>query len=101
MDQQDMQFGTNGTERLPTLRDIATPLFRHQKLVVLTFLALVLGTVLGVILLPKDYEASMKILVKREPVGETVTRSFDASLSLEVVADFDSSVRTQVDLQKT
>ena len=37
MDGQDFQSSANGTERLPTLRDIATPLFRHPKLVILTF----------------------------------------------------------------
>src|ERR1700730_12423856 len=81
MDRQDFQSGPNGTERLPTLRDIATPLFRHQKLVLLTFLGLVLGTVLGVILLPKDYEAKMKILVKRERVDAAVSPGRDAVMS--------------------
>jgi uncharacterized protein involved in exopolysaccharide biosynthesis len=58
---------------LPTLRDIVTPLFRQRKLVVLTFLTIVLGTILGIILLPKDYEAKMKILVKRERVDAAVS----------------------------
>src|SRR5579872_309699 len=81
MDGQDFQSGVNGSERLPTLRDIATPLFRHQKLVLLTFLGLVLGTVLGIILLPKDYEAKMKILVKRERVDAAVSPGRDAVMS--------------------
>jgi hypothetical protein len=29
MNGHEFQSGANGTERLPTLRDIATPLFRH------------------------------------------------------------------------
>jgi uncharacterized protein involved in exopolysaccharide biosynthesis len=78
LDGQDFQFGAIGTERLPTLRDIATPLFRHPKLVVLTFLALLMGTVLGIIMLPKDYEAKMKILVKRERVDAAVSPGRDA-----------------------
>lgn len=81
MDGQDFQTGAVGTERLPTLRDIATPLFRHPKLVVLTFLALVLGTVLGIVLLPKDYEAKMKLLVKRERVDAAVSPGRDAVMS--------------------
>jgi len=81
MDGQDFQSGAIGTERLPTLRDIATPLFRHPRLVVLTFLALVLGMVLGIILLPKDYEAKMKILVKRERVDAAVSPGRDAVMS--------------------
>jgi len=81
MDGQDFQSGANGTERLPTLRDITTPLFRHPKLVLLTFLALLLGTVLGIILLPKDYQAKMKILVKRERVDAAVSPGRDAVMS--------------------
>jgi len=81
MDGQDFQFGPGGTERLPTLRDIATPLFRHPKVVVSTFLVLLLGTVLGIILLPKDYEAKMKILVKRERVDAAVSPGRDAVMS--------------------
>ncbi len=81
MDGQEIQFGSNGTERLPTLRDIATPLFRHRKLVLLTFLAFVLGTILGIVLLPKDYQANMKILVKRERVDAAVTPGRDAVMS--------------------
>jgi uncharacterized protein involved in exopolysaccharide biosynthesis len=81
MDQQEIQFGANNSERMPTLRDIATPLFRHQKLVVLTFLVLVVGTIVGVILLPKDYEAGMKILVKRERVDAAVSPGRDTVMS--------------------
>jgi len=81
MDGQELQSGANGTERLPTLRDIATPLFRRPKLVLLTFLSFLLVTVLGVILLPKDYEANMKILVKRERVDAAVSPGRDAVIS--------------------
>jgi uncharacterized protein involved in exopolysaccharide biosynthesis len=81
MDGQDFQSGAGGTERLPTLRDIATPLFRHPKLVVLTFLVLLLGTVLGIFLLPEDYEAKMKILVKRERVDAPVSPGREAVMS--------------------
>lgn len=81
MEAQDIQFEANAPERLPSLRDIATPLFRHRRLVLLTFCGLVLGTVLGIILLPKDYQAKMKILVKRERVDTAVTPGRDAVMS--------------------
>jgi len=81
MDGQDFQSSANGTERLPTLRDIATPLFRHPKLVFLTFLGLLLGTVLVIMLRPKDYEAKMKILVKRERVDAAVSPGRDAVMT--------------------
>jgi uncharacterized protein involved in exopolysaccharide biosynthesis len=81
MDGQDFPYGAIGTQRLPTLRDVATPLFRHPKLVLLTFLSLVLATILGIILLPRDYEAKMKILVKRERVDAAVSPGRDAVMS--------------------
>ena len=81
MDGQDFQSGANGADRLPTLRDIATPLFRHPKLVLMTFLGLVLATVLGILLLPRDYEAKMKILVKRDRVDQAVSPGRDAVVS--------------------
>jgi uncharacterized protein involved in exopolysaccharide biosynthesis len=81
MDGKDFQYGAIGTQRLPTLRDVATPLFRHPKLVLLTFLSFVLGAVLGIILLPRDYEAKMKILVKRERVDAAVSPGRDAAMS--------------------
>ena len=81
MDGQTFQAGAYGPDRLPTLRDIVTPLFRHGKLVLFTFLTLVLATIVGVILLPKDYQAKMKILVKRERVDMAVSPGKDAALA--------------------
>src|ERR1700680_1162768 len=81
MDEQNFQSSAYGPGRLPTLRDIATPLFRHRKLVLLTFMGLMLGTILGTILLPKEYEAKMKILVKRERVDAAVSPGRDAALA--------------------
>ena len=81
MDRQNIQSSAYGPDRLPTLRDIATPLFRHSKLVLLTFVSLVLATIIWIILLPKDYEAKMKILVKRERVDAAVSPGRDAVMS--------------------
>jgi uncharacterized protein involved in exopolysaccharide biosynthesis len=59
-----------------------TPLFRHPKLVLLTFVGLLLATVVGTFLLPRDsYQAKMKILVKRERVDAAVTAGRDAVMS--------------------
>jgi uncharacterized protein involved in exopolysaccharide biosynthesis len=82
MDGQEYVSGASGEERLPTLRDIATPLFRHPKLVLVTFVGLLLATVVGTVLLPKQYyQAKMKILVKRERVDAAVTPGRDAVMT--------------------
>jgi uncharacterized protein involved in exopolysaccharide biosynthesis len=82
MDESNFPYGASGSDRLPTLRDIATPLFRHPKLVLGTFAGILMATVIATLLLPKDsYQAKMKILVKRERVDAAVTAGRDAVMS--------------------
>jgi uncharacterized protein involved in exopolysaccharide biosynthesis len=101
MDGQNLQSNTYRPEQVPTLRGIAKPHFRHRKLVLLTFLSLVLGAILGIILLPKDYEAKMKILVKSDRVDAAVSLGRDAALANpRVVTDLDPSLRTQMSFLK-
>src|SRR5277367_875514 len=56
-----------------TMRDVVMPVFRQRRLVALTFLEIFLGAVLCAVLLPRKYEAEMKILVNRERVDAVVT----------------------------
>jgi uncharacterized protein involved in exopolysaccharide biosynthesis len=59
--------------RTPTLRDALTVVFRHRTLIISSFLAILLAVVVGTWLLPKQYEAQMKILVKRERADPIMT----------------------------
>ncbi len=52
----------------PTLRDMVAVIFRHRTLVLTVFAMSLLGVVGGTLLVRKQYEASMKILVKRERI---------------------------------
>lgn len=65
------------TDREPilglTLRDALMPVFRHRRLASLIFLGIIFGALAGVLLLPRKYEAEMKILVNRERVDAVVT----------------------------
>jgi len=47
-----------------SVRDVVGVLFRHKLLICLTFLTVVLGTVVFTFLTPNEYESRMKILVK-------------------------------------
>lgn len=47
-----------------SLRDVVSILFRHKVLICSTFLTVVIGTAVLTFLLPNEYEARMKILVK-------------------------------------
>jgi uncharacterized protein involved in exopolysaccharide biosynthesis len=62
-----------GSPSTLTLRDLMAIGFRHQRLVLVSFV-LVFSTIAAFVLLrPSQYEAQMKILVKRERVDPLVT----------------------------
>ena len=81
MDNVNLQPSMRGSDRLPTLREIAAPLFRQRKLLLPTFLGVVLVAVLIVAFLPQDYQAEMKILVKHERVDAAVSSGRDPALA--------------------
>ena len=56
-----------------SLRDLAAPLFRHRSLAGVSIVGIFLGSALAAFLLPKQYQAEMKILVRRERVDPVVT----------------------------
>jgi polysaccharide biosynthesis protein PslE len=60
-----------------SMRDAIMPVFRHRRLVTLIFLGIFLGAILGTLVLPRKYEAQMKILVNRERVDAVVTPDAD------------------------
>lgn len=64
--------------RSPTPRDLLAIAFRHRRLMVLSFLGILLGAILAAVLQPSRYEAGMKILVKRERVDPVVTSEASA-----------------------
>ena len=73
-----------GSRALPfNARDVVAIGFRRQRLIAFTFLGILVAVVLIGLSLPKRYEASMKILVKRERAEPMVTAeqtpSFQAS----------------------
>jgi uncharacterized protein involved in exopolysaccharide biosynthesis len=81
MDRVNLQTTTYGSDRLPTLREIAAPLFRQRKLLLPAFVGVLLATVLLIIFLPQDYQAEMKILVKHERVDAAVSPGRDPALA--------------------
>jgi len=74
-------FEAAARERLPlwTPRDLAGAVFRHKALALNAFLGVLLGAILAALLLPEQYEARMKILVKRERVDPVVTPQANAT----------------------
>jgi uncharacterized protein involved in exopolysaccharide biosynthesis len=68
-----LQLDERHEESRVSLRDVIAPLFRRRRLVLRSFLAIFLGSIVAALLLPKQYQAEMKILVKRERVDPAVS----------------------------
>jgi uncharacterized protein involved in exopolysaccharide biosynthesis len=74
----DRRYAQAGRASTFTVRDLLTIGFRHQRLVVLSFLLLSALAAAIVLFRPAQYEARMKILVKRERVDPLVTSDASA-----------------------
>lgn len=80
----NQDFGQSNTTRPLsfTLRDMVAVGFRHKRILVLCFAGMVLGTLITVLLMPAEYKATTKILVKRERVDPVVTPEQNAQLQI-------------------
>lgn len=73
VEEKVLEFENRNAASAISLRDLAAPLFRHRSLVGVSFVGILLGSALAAFLLPKQYQAEMKILVRRERVDPVVT----------------------------
>ena len=74
---EDQKYGNkvNGYHRPPaaTVRDFIAVVFRHRRLVTLSFLGIFLTVAVAALVLPDYYEANMEILVNRDRVDPAVS----------------------------
>lgn len=80
------------------LRDIIAVPFRHRRLVILSFLATIVGLTIGLLLLPPTYEAELKFLVKRDRTNAVVTPGADPTSRPVSDELTDQDVNSEVDL---
>jgi uncharacterized protein involved in exopolysaccharide biosynthesis len=86
--------------RIPTMREIVAPLFRQKRAGMLAALAAFAATSLFVLARPNQYEAEMKILVKRERVDQLM--SGDPNVRPLVRTDVtDDDLNSEVELLKS
>jgi succinoglycan biosynthesis transport protein ExoP len=74
----------NQPDEMPkiTLRDVLTPLFRHKRVVILTFFAVaLLGTLVAWLWAPHYHVAQMQILVEQNRSDPTITAAQNASVA--------------------
>jgi uncharacterized protein involved in exopolysaccharide biosynthesis len=63
-----------------TARDVVAIGFRHQRVMVLCFVGVVVGVMLSALALPVKYRAETKLLVKRERVDPVITPEQNAPM---------------------
>lgn len=79
--QDGLAIEAYGRPSLPTSRDVVTMLFRQRRVLLISFLLVLIGATLSGIWIPK-YESQMKILVRRQRNDMIVTSSANASQQL-------------------
>lgn len=76
-DQQEILELNSRSASMPTMRDVLAIVFRQRWLLLVSFVAILLGIVLSGVLTPK-YEAQMKILVRRERADPMISSQANA-----------------------
>lgn len=99
MQQQQYDRFSNGVHT-PTARDLVAVLFRHRRVLAVSFLTIFLAVILYAVLQPKRYEAEMKILVKRERADPVVSAENSISSQLEPLVT-EEELNSEVELLKS
>jgi len=79
----NQDFDSSHAARLSfTVRDLVAVMFRHKRVMTWIFGGMLLGTLLTVLLIPAEYKAQTKILVKRERVDPVVSPEQSTQLQI-------------------
>jgi uncharacterized protein involved in exopolysaccharide biosynthesis len=85
-----------------TLRDAVAPVFRQGRLATIVFLGIFLGALISLLLMPRHYEAEMKILVNRDRVDAVVTPNEDVPVMSEQLREVtEEDINSEVELLKS
>jgi uncharacterized protein involved in exopolysaccharide biosynthesis len=89
-----------------SLRDLLAIVFRRRRLIVFSFMGVLIGAIVAMCLMPSSYEAQMKILVERERINPVVSAQAsiiqtDRDLSLDEVTSEVELFQSRDSLEKT
>jgi uncharacterized protein involved in exopolysaccharide biosynthesis len=99
MEELNLNNHNGDAGRSPSLRDLLAIVFRHRRLLALSFLGIFSGSVAIALLQPNQYEAAMKILVKRERADPIVTPQAN-TLPVTNLAVSEEELNSEVELLK-
>jgi uncharacterized protein involved in exopolysaccharide biosynthesis len=80
-----------------TARDVAAIGFRHQKVLVLCFVGVVLGVGLSSLFLPTKYKSETKLLVKRERVDPVISPQSNVPMTVHDTVS-EEEINSEVEL---
>jgi uncharacterized protein involved in exopolysaccharide biosynthesis len=81
-----------------TLRDLVSPLFRHRRLAMVCFAGALLCSLGGAVLLSRNYESRMEILVNRERLDPVVTTESTTQLPQMAPQVTEEEINSEVEL---
>ena len=90
-------LATRNLERTPSLRDVAAIFFRHQKLLVTSFLLVLAAGVTYAVLAP-SYKAEMKVMVRRGRIDPAITPTQTPSPAFEHDEISEEELNSEVEL---
>ena len=85
---------------LPTPRDLAAIGFRQCRIFLVSFIAISVGAVAALLLLPNKYEAHMQLLVTKDRVDPVVTAEANSPQGL-LLGVSEEELRSEVELMKS
>ncbi|HYH01453.1 MAG TPA: Wzz/FepE/Etk N-terminal domain-containing protein [Terriglobales bacterium] len=83
------------------LRELAAAVFRHKRLCLLAFGAILLGAIVAAIINGPQYQARMKILVQRERVDPVVSAQQDAPVQASGAPVTPEQINAEVELLRS
>jgi uncharacterized protein involved in exopolysaccharide biosynthesis len=84
-----------------TLRDVLVPVFRHKRVLTHCFLIIFSGAVVCALFVPQNYEAHMKILVKRERMDPVVTTEATTQMVQPAPAVTEEELHSEAELLRS
>lgn len=85
-----------------TLRDAVAPVFRQRRLASTIFIGIFSGAMLAAVLMPRKYEAEMKILVNRDRIDPAVSPNPDSRVVTGQAASItEEDLNSEVELLKS
>jgi len=98
MEQLTLRTPSLPARRAFSLRDALLPVFRHKRMFTLSFFGIFLGVVLAVLLLPRQYQSEMKILVQHERLDPVVSVDATTPSPIAIPAVTDEEINSEIDL---